>query len=115
MRNITVVGTGYVGLVTGAGFADMGNKVCCLDIDESKIAMLKEGRVPIFEPGLQEIISRNVQANRLSFTIDYAEALQDAEFVFIAVGTPEGVDGEADLQYVGQAAESIAKNYENIL
>jgi UDPglucose 6-dehydrogenase len=109
MRSITVVGTGYVGLVTGTGFADLGNKVCCLDIDESKINMLQAGKVPIFEPGLQEMIQRNVQANRLSFTTDYGTALADAEFVFIAVGTPEGVDGEADLQYVGKAAETIAK------
>ncbi|MFN8460084.1 MAG: nucleotide sugar dehydrogenase, partial [Anaerolineae bacterium] len=109
MRNITVIGTGYVGLVTGTGFADLGNKVCCLDIDESKITMLKAGEVPIFEPGLQEMIQRNVQAGRLFFTTDYAEALAQAEFVFIAVGTPEGVDGEADLKYVGQAAKSIAQ------
>jgi UDPglucose 6-dehydrogenase len=109
MRNITVVGTGYVGLVTGATFADLGNKVCCLDIDETKIKMLNEGQSPIYEPGLQEIIERNVRACRLSFTTDYSEALKEAEFVFIAVGTPEGVDGEADLQYVGQAAETIAK------
>jgi UDPglucose 6-dehydrogenase len=108
MRNITVIGTGYVGLVTGTGFADLGNKVCCLDIDEVKIDVLKAGEVPIYEPGLQEMIQRNVQANRLSFTTDYAEALAEAEFVFIAVGTPEGVDGEADLKYVGQAAKTIA-------
>jgi UDPglucose 6-dehydrogenase len=98
-----------VGLVTGTGFADLGNKVCCLDIDESKISMLQNGEVPIFEPGLQEMIQRNVQAGRLTFTTDYGEALADAEFVFIAVGTPEGVDGEADLKYVGQAAKTIAK------
>lgn len=109
MRNITVIGAGYVGLVTGTGFADLGNKVCCLDIDESKISMLQNGEVPIFEPGLQEMIQRNVQAGRLTFTTDYDEALADAEFVFIAVGTPEGVDGEADLKYVGQAAKTIAK------
>ncbi len=109
MRNITVIGAGYVGLVTGTGFADLGNKVCCLDIDESKISMLQAGEVPIFEPGLQEMIQRNVQAGRLSFTTAYGEALADAEFVFIAVGTPEGVDGEADLKYVGQAAKTIAK------
>jgi UDPglucose 6-dehydrogenase len=109
MRNITVIGTGYVGLVTGTGFADLGNKVCCLDIDESKIDMLRAGEVPIFEPGLHEMIHRNVQAGRLFFTTNYDEALAEAEFVFIAVGTPEGVDGEADLKYVGQAAKTIAK------
>ncbi len=109
MRNIAVIGTGYVGLVTGTCFADLGNKVCCLDIDDSKIKMLQAGEVPIFEPGLQEIIQRNVQRERLWFTTDYAAALADAEFVFIAVGTPEGVDGEADLKYVGQAAKTIAQ------
>jgi UDPglucose 6-dehydrogenase len=109
MRNITVIGTGYVGLVTGTGFADLGNKVCCLDIDENKIKMLQAGEVPIFEPGLQEMIQRNVQANRLDFTTNYEEALAEAEFVFIAVGTPEGVDGEADLKYVGQAAKTVAQ------
>ncbi|HXV42770.1 MAG TPA: UDP-glucose/GDP-mannose dehydrogenase family protein [Anaerolineae bacterium] len=109
MRNITVIGTGYVGLVTGTGFADLGNKVCCLDIDENKIKMLQAGEVPIFEPGLQEMIQRSVQANRLAFTTNYEEALAEAEFVFIAVGTPEGVDGEADLKYVGQAAKTIAQ------
>jgi UDPglucose 6-dehydrogenase len=109
MRNIAVIGTGYVGLVTGTGFADLGNRVCCLDIDENKIEMLKAGEVPIFEPGLQEMIHRNVQANRLFFTTSYEEALSEAEFVFIAVGTPEGVDGEADLKYVGQAAKTLAK------
>jgi UDPglucose 6-dehydrogenase len=96
-------------LVTGTGFADLGNKVCCLDIDESKIDMLRAGEVPIFEPGLHEMIHRNVQAGRLFFTTNYDEALAEAEFVFIAVGTPEGVDGEADLKYVGQAAKTIAK------
>ena len=93
MRNITVIGTGYVGLVTGTGFADLGNKVCCLDIDEGKINMLQAGEAPIFEPGLQEMIHRNVQGGRLFFTTDYNQALAEAEFVFIAVGTPEGVDG----------------------
>jgi UDPglucose 6-dehydrogenase len=109
MRNITVIGTGYVGLVTGTCFADLGNNVCCLDIDESKIKILEAGDSPIFEPGLEEMIHRNVQGNRLSFTTDYATALAEAEFVFIAVGTPEGVDGEADLKYVGGAAKTIAQ------
>lgn len=115
MRNIAVIGVGYVGLVTGAGFADLGNKVCCVDIDEDKIKMLHEDKVPIFEPGLQEMIHRNVQAERITFTTDYATALQDAEFVFIAVGTPEGVDGEADLKYVGQAAKTIAQTMKHPL
>jgi UDPglucose 6-dehydrogenase len=115
MRNITVIGTGYVGLVTGTVFADMGNKVCCLDVDQSKINMLKEGQSPIYEPGLQEMIQRNMHANRLGFTTDYDAALADAEFVFIAVGTPEGVDGEADLQYVGAAARTVAEKMKHPL
>ncbi len=109
MKNITVIGTGYVGLVTGTCFADLGNKVVGLDIDEQKINMLNQGGVPIFEPGLEEMIHRNMEAGRLSFTTSYEEALQKADFVFVAVGTPEGVDGEADLRYVRMAAESIAK------
>ena len=100
MKNIAVIGTGYVGLVTGTCFADLGNRVTCIDIDERKIRSLREGGVPIFEPGLEEVVRRNVAAGRLAFTTSYAEGLQDAEFVFIAVGTPSGVDGEADLQYV---------------
>ena len=109
MRDITVVGVGYVGLVTGTCFADLGNRVCCLDVDEAKIETLNEGGMPIYEPGLEEMVRRNVSAGRLTFTTDYAEALAEAEFAFIAVGTPEGVDGEADLKYVQAAAESVAK------
>ncbi|GIV76413.1 MAG: intein-containing nucleotide sugar dehydrogenase [Litorilinea sp.] len=109
MKNIAVAGTGYVGLSTGTCFADMGNKVTCIDINEEKIEMLRRGEVPIYEPGLSELITRNVKAGRLFFTTDYAEALADAEFVFICVGTPSGVDGEADLRYVRMAAESIAQ------
>lgn len=108
MKNICVVGAGYVGIITAACFADLGNKVVALDIDEGKIEGLKKGIMPIYEPGLKELIDRNVQANRISFTSSYAEGLQDVEFVFIAVGTPSGVDGEADLQYVAAAARSIA-------
>jgi UDPglucose 6-dehydrogenase len=109
MRNITVVGTGYVGLVTGTCFADLGNQVVCLDIDETKIETLNSGGLPIYEPGLEEMVRRNVKAGRLSFTTFYEEGGKDAEFVFIAVGTPEGVDGEADLRYVRMAAQSIAE------
>jgi UDPglucose 6-dehydrogenase len=99
-----------VGLVTGTCFADLGNRVAALDINEERIQNLKQGLLPIYEPGLEEMVKRNVSAGRLSFTTDYADALQDAEFAFIAVGTPEGVDGEADLQYVRAAAEAIAEN-----
>jgi len=109
MKNITVIGAGYVGLVTGACFADLGNKVVCVDINEQKIESLKQGIMPIYEPGLEELVARNVRAGRLGFTTSYAEGLKEAEFVFIAVGTPEGVDGEADLRYVRMAARSIAE------
>ncbi|MCK4488995.1 MAG: UDP-glucose 6-dehydrogenase, partial [Anaerolineales bacterium] len=88
-----------VGIITAACFADLGNKVVALDIDQEKIAGLKNGKMPIYEPGLKELIDRNVEANRISFTNSYAEGLKDAEFAFIAVGTPSGVDGEADLQF----------------
>lgn len=109
MRNIAVVGAGYVGLVTGACFADLGNQVSVLDINEERIANLNQGVMPIYEPGLEEMVRRNHSAGRLTFTADYREAMQGAEFAFIAVGTPEGVDGEADLQYVSAAAKSIAR------
>ena len=109
MKQITVVGVGYVGLVTGTCLADLGNRVVCLDINEERIEGLKRGIMPIYEPGLEEMVRRNVKAGRLSFTTSYEEALREAEFVFIAVGTPEGVDGEADLRYVRMAARSIAE------
>ncbi len=110
MKQICVVGVGYVGLVTGACFSDLGNKVIALDVNEQRIENLNKGIMPIYEPGLEELVRRNVKAGRLSFTTDYAEALQGTEFAFIAVGTPSGVNGEADLQYVASAAESIARN-----
>ena len=110
MKSIAVIGAGYVGLVTGACFADLGNKVKCLDIDEKRINNLRHGILPIYEPGLAEMIQRNVDSNRLEFTTDYSNSLQDTEFAFIAVGTPEGVGGEADLQYIRKAANSIGKN-----
>lgn len=109
MKEITVIGVGYVGLVTGACFADLGNRVVALDIDAERIAGLQRGEMPIYEPGLEEVVQRNVIAGRLQFTTDYADALKAAEFVFIAVGTPAGVDGEADLKHVRAASESIAK------
>jgi UDPglucose 6-dehydrogenase len=115
MRNITVVGVGYVGLVTGACFSDLGNKVVALDIDEERIKNLNKNAMPIYEPGLAEIVARNVEAGRLSFTTSYAEAIKDAEFVFVCVGTPSGVDGEADLKYVEQAARSIAQEMDHEL
>lgn len=108
MRNITVIGVGYVGLVSGACFSDLGNQVNCLDIDEKRVENLKKGVMPIYEMGLEEVVTRNVKAGRLNFTTSYAEALKDAEFVFICVGTPSNVDGQADLRYVQMAAESVA-------
>jgi UDPglucose 6-dehydrogenase len=108
-KHIAVAGTGYVGLTTGTCFADLGNRVTCIDINPEKIAMLERGETPIYEPGLSEMITRNVKAGRLHFTTDYKVALEDAEFVFICVGTPSGVDGEADLRYVRMAAETIAQ------
>ncbi len=109
MKEICVIGAGYVGLVTGTCFADLGNRVTVIDIDEKKIGNLKQGLIPIFEPGLEEMVRRNIQFGRLHFTSSYAEGVRDSEFVFIAVGTPSGTEGEADLRYVRQAAESIAE------
>jgi len=113
MKNIAVIGVGYVGLVTGVCLADLGNRVTCVDIDETKIERLNQGEMPIYEPGLEDLVERNVKAGRLSFTTSYAEGLEDAEFVFIAVGTPEGVDGEADLRYVRMASRSIAEGMDH--
>jgi UDPglucose 6-dehydrogenase len=110
MKQICVVGVGYVGLVTAACFSDLGNRVIALDIIPEKIGGLKRGVMPIYEPGLKEMVERNVDAGRLTFTTSYPEALEGTEFAFIAVGTPSGVDGEADLRYVARAAESIAEN-----
>src|SRR3972149_4088043 len=97
---ISVIGTGYVGLVTGTCFAESGNNVICMDIDERKIAVLNSGRVPIFEPGLEELIKMNVARGRLSFPTDRARAVRHADVIFIAVGTPPGENGSADLKHV---------------
>jgi UDPglucose 6-dehydrogenase len=110
VEKIAVIGVGYVGLVTSAGFADLGNQVTALDILEERIEGLKRGQMPIYEPGLEEIVERNVAAGRLRFTSSYQEVLRDVEFAFICVGTPSKVDGEADMRYVRAAAESIAAN-----
>lgn len=115
MKQICVIGVGYVGLVTAACFADLGNRVIALDINEKKVEGLKRGEMPIYEPGLEELVERNVQSGRLAFTTSYEEALQGSEFVFIAVGTPSGVDGEADLQYVAAAARSVAQTMKHPL
>jgi UDPglucose 6-dehydrogenase len=110
MKQICVIGVGYVGLVTAACFADLGNRVVALDVDERRVENLKKGIMPIYEPGLEELVRRNTKGGRLSFTTSYADALKGAEFAFIAVGTPSGVEGNADLQYVDAAARSIAQN-----
>ena len=107
---ITVIGTGYVGLVSGACLADLGNDVVCLDIDERKIQLLNSGAVPIQEPGLHEVIKRNVAAGRLSFTTDVAASVAHGLVQMIAVGTPSDEDGSADLRYVLDAARSIGKH-----
>src|ERR1043165_3611165 len=107
---IAVIGTGYVGLVAGTCFAESGNTVVCLDIDEEKIRKLRGGNVTIYEPGLEELMKRSVHDGRLSFTTHYEEAIPKAQVVFIAVGTPPGDDGSADLKHVLSAAKSIAQN-----
>jgi UDPglucose 6-dehydrogenase len=108
--NITVIGTGYVGLVTGACLADAGNSVFCLDLDEAKIARLNKGEIPIFEPGLEPIVQRNREAGRLKFSTDVAASVAHGELQLIAVGTPPGEDGSADMQYVLAAARAIGKH-----
>ncbi|MBX7489935.1 UDP-glucose dehydrogenase family protein [Helicobacter turcicus] len=113
--NIAIVGTGYVGLVSGACFADMGNNVICVDVVESKIQKLNKGEIPIFEPGLEELVQRNLQNKNLHFTTSLKKALIKAEVVFIAVGTPMGEDGSADLQYVLNVAREIGQQMERKL
>src|SRR5215510_4634743 len=107
---LTIFGSGYVGLVTGACFAEVGNNVLCVDIDEQKIAMLKRGESPIYEPGLDELLKRNIAAGRLTFTTSAEEGVKRGLFQFIAVGTPPDDDGSADLRYVLAVAESIGKH-----
>src|SRR5258706_10598118 len=108
--NVTVIGTGYVGLVTGACLADAGNTVFCLDVDEKKIARLNAGEIPIFEPGLEAIVRRNEAAGRLRFSTDVAASVAHGEVQMIAVGTPPGEDGSADMQYVLAAARAIGRH-----
>lgn len=107
--NISVIGTGYVGLVVGACLADMGNNVICVDNNEEKLKQLEHGIIPIYEPGLEELVKANVKESRLSFTSDIDSAVKKSQVCFIAVGTPQGEDGSADLQYVFDVATSIAK------
>ncbi len=108
--NIAMIGSGYVGLVTGACFSELGVNVVCVDKEEEKISQLKKGIIPIYEPGLEELVKKNVEADRLSFTTDLGQAIQDSLVIFIAVGTPPRGDGFADLSYVEKVAETIADN-----
>lgn len=106
---IAVIGTGYVGLVTGTCFSEMGNTVWCVDVDEKKIDRLKQGVIPIYEPGLEGMVQNNARLGQLKFTTKLEEALEEAEICFIAVGTPMGEDGSADLQYVTAVAKNIGQ------
>ncbi|MGE7110300.1 UDP-glucose dehydrogenase family protein [Lysinibacillus sp. NPDC047702] len=111
--NVAIIGTGYVGLVTGAVLSEIGHVVACLDINEEKINTLKKGQSPIYEPGLDEILARNIAASRLCFTTNAQEAFAQADIIFIAVGTPQGEDGAADLSFIEQAAKDIAINVDH--
>ena len=113
MKRITIIGTGYVGLVSGAGISDFGHRVRCADIDKQKIDLLNDGSIPIYEPGLKMLVARNVNAKRLTFTVDVEEAIKWAEVIFIAVGTPQGENDEADISAVKAVAEQIGKNLNN--
>jgi len=110
MKSITIIGTGYVGLVTGAGMSEFGNRVICTDIDKNKIEKLNSGTIPIYEPGLEEIIKRNVSDNRLFFSTNIEDSIMESEIVIIAVGTPMGVNGTADMSFVYSAVETISNN-----
>ena len=107
--NITIIGTGYVGLVTGTCLADMGNNVTCVDINEKKVQHMQSGKVPIYEPNLEELFHRNISANRLLFTTSLKEAIQDSTVIFLALPTPQGEDGSADLSYVKDVAHDLGK------
>lgn len=113
MKKICVVGTGYVGLVTGVLFADLGNDVTCIEIDQRKLGILRTGKSPIYEPGLEELLRRSLDAGRLRFTDDYDAGVPNADFVFITVGTPMNDDGSADLKYVEAAARSVGRALRN--
>lgn len=113
MKKITIIGTGYVGLVSGAGLSDFGNNVCCSDINKEKIELLNKGVIPIYEPSLYELVNRNVKSKRLIFSDNVKDSIQSAEVIFIAVGTPEDKTGNADITTVLQVAELIGKNLNN--
>ncbi|MBT2724657.1 UDP-glucose/GDP-mannose dehydrogenase family protein [Bacillus sp. ISL-46] len=110
MRNLAVIGTGYVGLVTGTCLAEIGHSVICIDVDKDKVKKMKAGIPPIYEPGIEELMTKNIKNGRLHFTSDYAEGLKNAEVIYITVGTPQDIDGSANLKYIRQAAKDIAMN-----
>lgn len=107
MRNLAVIGTGYVGLVTGVCLSEVGHHVVCIDVDEEKVKKMKSGIPPIFEPGLEELMIKNIKNGQLHFTTDYTEGLKNAEVIYITVGTPQNIDGSADLKYIKQVAKDI--------
>src|ERR1700733_14969778 len=111
---LAVIGSGYVGLVTGTGFSDFGNQVTCVDIDPARIERLRRGEIPFHEPGLSDLVQRNARQGRLVFTTDTAEAVRDAEVVFLAVGTPSRPDGAADLSYLLEAARQVGRGLTSI-
>ena len=113
--NIAIVGTGYVGLVSGTCFAEMGVNVTCVDVNNEKIEKLKKGEIPIYEPGLEEMVLRNHREGRLKFTTDITTCLDDVELVFSAVGTPPDEDGSADLTYVLEVARTVGRNMNKYL
>ena len=108
--NVAVIGTGYVGLVSGVGFAETGNAVICADVDASKIERLKRNEIPIYEPGLEPMVQRNQDEGRLSFTTDVGAAVEESDIIFIAVGTPQDEDGSADLRHVLDVAKTIGQH-----
>jgi UDPglucose 6-dehydrogenase len=110
MHKIAVMGTGYVGLVSGTCFSEIGNQVICCDVDQSKIDHLKNGEIPFYEPGLDEMVKRNVEAGRLSFTTDIASAIQASDIIYIAVGTPMSITGAADMRFVNEVAKTVGAN-----
>ena len=113
MRHIAIIGTGYVGLVSGSGISDFGHKVICADIDEEKIKVLQTGKIPIYEPGLDELVERNTKAERLSFSTDVEKTIRNSDVIFIAVSTPQSENGEADISAVKAVAKIIGQNLNN--
>lgn len=107
--NIAVIGTGYVGLVTGVSLSEIGHQVTCIDVDQKKVAKMQQGISPIYEPGLSELMTKNINEQRLSFTTLHREGLKRADVIYIAVGTPENKDGSADLSYVARQRKTLPK------